>query len=196
MKAYFLQRLVSYLIDFFIIIFIVTGITFFIPTSDTYKEAYKEANEISDLYFNGEISNVEYLSRYGDVSYTMAKETIVVTVIHLVVTVAYFGTYAYYMNGQTIGKKIMKIRVVNKDNSNVGHSILIFRTAIIYGVIESIISLIILQFISSNMYLYAITPLEFLQYIFVLISLFMIMFRKDGRGLHDILFKTKVISLK
>ena len=196
MKAYFLQRLVSYLIDFFIVIFIVTGITFFIPTSDTYKEAYKEANEISDLYFNGEISNSEYLSRYGDVSYTMAKETIVVTVINLVVTIAYFGTYAYYMNGQTIGKKIMKIRVVNKDNSNVGHSILIFRTAIIYGVIESIISLIILQFISSNMYLYAITPLEFLQYIFVLISLFMIMFRKDGRGLHDILFKTKVISLK
>ena len=196
MKAYFLQRLVSYLIDFFIIIFIVTGITFFIPTSDAYKEAYEEANEISDLYFNGEISNSEYLSRYGDVSYTMAKETIVVTVIHLVVTVAYFGTYAYYMNGQTIGKKIMKIRVVNKDNSNVGHSILIFRTAIIYGVIESIISLIILRFISSNMYLYAITPLEFLQYIFVLISLFMIMFRKDGRGLHDILFKTKVISLK
>ena len=196
MKAYFLQRLVSYLIDFFIIIFIVTGITFFIPTSDAYKEAYEEANEISDLYFNGEISNSEYLSRYGDVSYTMAKETIVVTIIHLVVTVAYFGTYAYYMNGQTIGKKIMKIRVVNKDNSNVGHSILIFRTAIIYGVIESIISLIILQFISSNMYLYAITPLEFLQYIFVLISLFMIMFRKDGRGLHDILFKTKVISLK
>ena len=196
MKAYFLQRLVSYLIDFFIVIFIVTGITFFIPTSDTYKEAYEEANEISNLYFNGNISNVEYLSRYGDVSYTMAKETIVVTIIHLVVTVAYFGTYAYYMNGQTIGKKIMKIRVVNKDNSNVVHSILIFRTAIIYGVIESIISLIILQFISSNMYLYAITPLEFLQYIFVLISLFMIMFRKDGRGLHDILFKTKVISLK
>ena len=196
MKAYFLQRLVSYLIDFFIIIFIVTGITFFIPTSDAYKEAYEEANEISDLYFNGEISNSEYLSRYGDVSYTMAKETIVVTIIHLVVTVAYFGTYAYYMNGQTIGKKIMKIRVVNKDNSNVGHGILIFRTAIIYGVIESIISLIILQFISSNMYLYAITPLEFLQYIFVLISLFMIMFRKDGRGLHDIIFKTKVISLK
>ena len=196
MKAYFLQRLVSYLIDFFIIIFIVTGITFFIPTSDAYKEAYEEANEISDLYFNGEISNSEYLSRYGDVSYTMAKETIVVTIIHLVVTVAYFGTYAYYMNGQTIGKKIMKIRVVNKDNSNVGHGILIFRTAVIYGVIESIISLIILQFISSNMYLYVITPLEFLQYAFVLISLFMIMFRKDGRGLHDIIFKTKVISLK
>lgn len=196
MKAYFLQRLVSYLIDFFIIIFIVTGITFFIPTSDTYKEAYKEANEISDLYFNGEISNSEYLSRYGDVSYTMAKETIVVTVINLVVTIAYFGSYSYYMNGQTIGKKIMKIRVVNKDNSNVGHGILIFRTAVIYGVIESIISLIILQFISSDMYLYAITPLEILQYIFVLISLFMIMFRKDGRGLHDILFKTKVVSLK
>lgn len=196
MKAYFLQRLVSYLIDFFIIIFIVTGITFFIPTSDAYKEAYEEANEISNLYFNGDISNVEYLSRYGDVSYTMAKETVIITVIHLVVTVAYFGTYAYYMNGQTIGKKIMKIRVVNKDNSNVGHSILIFRTAVIYGVIESIISLIILQFINSDMYLYAITPLEFLQYIFILISLFMIMFRKDGRGLHDIIFKTKVISLK
>ena len=196
MKAYFLQRLISYLIDFFIVIFIVTGITFFIPTSDTYKEAYKEANEISDLYFNGEISNSEYLSRYGDVSYTMAKETIVVTVINLVVTIAYFGSYSYYMNGQTIGKKIMKIRVVNKDNSNVGHGILIFRTAVIYGVIESIISLIILQLISSDMYLYAITPLEILQYIFVLISLFMIMFRKDGRGLHDILFKTKVISLK
>lgn len=196
MKAYFLQRLVSYLIDFFIVIFIVTGITFFIPTSDTYKEAYKEANEISDLYFNGEISNSGYLSRYGDVSYTMAKETIVVTVINLVVTIAYFGSYSYYMNGQTIGKKIMKIRVVNKDNSNVGHGILIFRTAVIYGVIESIISLIILQFISSDMYLYAITPLEILQYIFVLISLFMIMFRKDGRGFHDILFKTKVVSLK
>ena len=107
MKAYFLQRLISYLIDFFIIIFIVTGITFFIPTSEAYKEAYEESNEITDLYLNGEIGNSEYLSRYGDVSYTIAKETVIVTVIHLVVTIAYFGTYAYYMNGQTIGKKLM-----------------------------------------------------------------------------------------
>lgn len=196
MKAYFLQRLISYLIDFFIVIVVVSCITFFIPVSNSYDEALKKSNEVSNAYLNGEIDSHEYLVEYGKANYTMAKENMIVTVINLLITVAYFGTYAYYKNGQTIGKKLMHIKVESLDGRNPSHATFIFRALFIYGVIASIISLIILQLIQADMYSYTVLVVETIQSILVFISALMIMFRKDTRGLHDLIFKTKVVAVK
>ena len=126
----------------------------------------------------------------------LAKENMIVTVINLLITVAYFATYAYYKNGQTIGKKLMHIKVESLDGKNPSHGTFIFRALFIYGVIASIISLIILQLIQADMYSYTVLVVETIQSILVFISALMITFRKDTRGLHDLIFKTKVVAVK
>ena len=49
-----------------------------------------------------------------DNSYQLSKETGLTNIVTIVVYVLYFIVYQMYMNGQTIGKRIMKIRVVKK----------------------------------------------------------------------------------
>ena len=47
---------------------------------------------------------------------------------------------------------------------------------------------------SKNYYYYASLSLQALDSIIVIAALVMILFRKDGKGLHDLLAKTKVVS--
>lgn len=196
MKAYFLQRIVSYIIDIFIVTFIVSAITFFIPISEEYDKAYETAkNTISD-YTAGKIDSDKYFEDYSIASYTMAKETSIHTVISLLVTTAYFGTYAYYKKGQTLGKKLMKIKITTLSGEDVSHNTMILRTLLIYGVITSAVSLILIQFLDSSQYFRIGNMVQGVQSLFVLVSMFMVMFRKDGKGLHDLICKTHVISLK
>lgn len=196
MKAYLLQRIVSYLIDYFIVFFAVTGLTIFIPATDAYNDAVDDLKNITNSYMNEELSNEEYVKGYGKDNYIIAKETVIITVINLVVTTAYFGTYAYYKNGQTLGKKLMKIKVDGNDKKDPSHKMFVLRTLLIYGVLANIISLAFLYFIKPDMYLNTIGVIDSLQSVFVFVSIFMMMFRKDGRGLHDIICGTKVVLLK
>ena len=51
-----------------------------------------------------------------DNSYQLSKETGLTNIVTIVVYVLYFIVYQMYMNGQTIGKRIMKIRVVKNED--------------------------------------------------------------------------------
>lgn len=196
MKAYFLQRVTSYIIDLVIISLVSYVVLLFVPTSKAYEDALDRADDATNSYIEGKISEKEYLSEYGEANYIMAKEGAVFTVISLLITTAYFGTYSYYKNGQTVGKKLMKIKVETMDGKTPSHPTLILRTLIIYGVITNVISLILLLFIKANMYIGTIGAIEAVQSLFVIVTIFMIIFRKDGRGLHDLICKTRVISTK
>ena len=52
-----------------------------------------------------------------------------------------------------------------------------------------------LLFLGKNYYFYANYVLQLLSVTIVFVTLIMILFRKDGRGLHDYLVKTKVVPL-
>jgi len=195
MKVHFLQRLLAYIVDVFIIGFVGTLLTFFIPVSEKYQEAMDASKDLAESYVNKEISNEEYIEKYGEYNYILEKETVLITVVNLIITVAYFGTYNYYNHGQTLGKKLMKIRIEGIDGKEVSHVTYLLRTALIYGVFFSILSLMFLCFIQKDQYLYTVGFINLLSSIFVWVSIFMILFRKDGRGLHDLLCKTRVVSV-
>ena len=122
----------------------------------------------------------------------MNKETVIESLVKIVITIAYFGTYAYYSNGQTFGKKFMKIKVVSDDNKEVNHFSMLSRSLLINGVLLSIIEVVLL-FLPKDKYFLIISPFEYIMMLFMIISMFMIIFRNDKRGLHDLVCKTKVI---
>jgi len=194
MKVYFLQRVLAYLIDSILISFIAVLFTFWIPTTESYKEAVDGIKTISQNYLDGEISEEAYLESYSKYNYTVQKDSAAIVVVQLLVTVAYFGTYAYYKNGKTVGKKLMKCRVVDENGNNVNHFNLILRTILIHGVIFSGFSLLLLLFLNAEKYFQVTNVINFIQSIFIITSLFMVMFRKDGKGLHDFISRTKVIG--
>lgn len=194
MEAHTFSRIVAFFIDIILLSLLLSLLTFWIPTSKSYKEALENENTIMEKYRDNKINSSEFLNQYFENYYVKDKENIITSVISIVLSLGYFGTFAFYNNGQTLGKKLMKIKVSTIDGKNPSHLSLVIRSLIINSIFTSILSCILILFITKNQYIYTIGILQVLQSFIMLISLLMIAFSKGKRGLHDLLTRTKVIQ--
>ena len=193
-EAHTFQRIAAYIIDIILISFLCTIVTIGLPQSEKAENAQKESNELIEKYTNKEINESEYIDKLYETKYTILKETILSSVISLVVTFGYFAAFAYYNKGQTLGKKLMHIKVVSKEEKEVSYLQMITRTMIFNGCLASLLSIILILFIKSNQYIYTIGALEFIQSALIMASAIMVICRKDKKGLHDLICGTKVVE--
>ena len=195
MKASTLQRISAFFIDAIIVSIILALLTFWIPTSKKYDDTIKERNELIDKYLNEEIDMDELYNEFIKENYIIDKETNLISLIEVILTLGYFGTFAFYYNGQTLGKKMMNIKVVSDDEKDLSHLRFIGRTLIINNVLVSSITVLLLFFIKQNQYASVIGVLGVFQWFITIITLLFVLIRKDKRGLHDLIFKTKVVRV-
>ena len=195
MKPVSYKRILAYLIDIFIVICIATILTMFIPVSEEYTNQMNELNAVLEDYSSGDISETEYLEKFNDISYIVNKESVQVSIVSVVLSTIYFVVLAYYMNGQTFGKKIMKIQVVSANSKKLTMNNYLIRSLLVDSILMNAISIIAILFLEKSSYLkvYDVTSTIFGAIYVVIFA--MILFRQDGRGLHDLLANTKVISL-
>lgn len=190
MEATFGQRLCAYFIDFIIISILLTLVT--------YSMDFTKRNEIYDemlnYYSEYDSTNLEQTEKLLDLQYQYSKESIPTTAISLIITIGYFVVFQYLNNGQSIGKKLLKIRIVGKDNSKVNIMQIFIRSIFIYQIILSITDLIIIYTLNKTDYLNIYGILTWINSIFIIISALFILYRKDKRGLHDFMAKTYVVS--
>ncbi len=196
MKAYTTQRLCAIIIDIFLLMLFSYLVNALIPYNNTYKSALDENNSLAEKYINKEINEEQYLDKMIDNQYTMSKNSIVNELAGVVLYVAYFVAFQQMNNGQTPGKKLMKIRVKKKDNSELTYSDLIKREFLIHGMAVSIIISILLLTVGKPSFAYYYYPIVGLNLLIFVLSSFMIVFKKDGRGLHDLFANTEVVTLE
>lgn len=193
-NAVFLQRLVAYLIDGFIITMIISMIASLFVNSDAIQ---KINNELVDLINKLQINDVSYLTYIKEVSVLeleLAKQSGITTIVTLFVEILYFVVFQIYNSGQTIGKKIMKIKVIS-NNGELTMNQMIVRSLLINSVLLNMISLVAVSFINDPMqYLYVFGSFDSIQYLFVIVTTLMVMFRKDHVSLHDMITNTRVIK--
>ena len=96
--------------------------------------------------------------------------------------------------GQTLGKKIFKIRVVNDDGSTVKLSSLIIRSLFIYGIVSCTYCIICTSFLPIKVFTYSYKWVVNIETMVLFVCFLMAMYRKDGKGLHDLVSKTNVIG--
>lgn len=101
-KAYFLQRLLAYVLDMTIVVLVSTLISYPFISTKTVDKLNKQSSEILEKYQNQEISAKTYFNQSMDNSYQLSKETGLTNIVTIVVYVLYFIVYQMYMNGQTI----------------------------------------------------------------------------------------------
>ena len=121
--------------------------------------------------------------------------TMIISMIaSLFVEILYFVVFQIYNSGQTIGKKIMKIKVIS-NNGELTMNQMIVRSLLINSVLLNMISLVAVSFINDPMqYLYVFGSFDSIQYLFVIVTTLMVMFRKDHASLHDMITNTRVIK--
>lgn len=191
------KRIWAFFIDYLLVSLFLTmvyQIRILNPNYEKYNETYEKYTElISDLDSNEYLSFIESKD-YKLINYDLSKYSISLVCINLIVYILYFGGFQFWNKGQTIGKKIMKIKLVSKkDNLKLWQCLL--RTVILYSILFEVIKVIIITFVSVNKF-------YFINYILSVASSFLfytivlcILFRKDGRGLHDILCDTDVVLI-
>ena len=103
MKVDFFKRIFAYLIDYFIIMIVLMGIT---------ASVTKEINDVMNDYKEGNITVEEYTEKVMPLNYELTKRKLPVNVATSVVFIGYYIIFAYFNKGQTLGKKLLKIKVV------------------------------------------------------------------------------------
>lgn len=183
------RRIWAYLIDFLFIsllLSMVENISFLNPRYDEYLES---SENYMELLTDGELD----LSELGKVVFDLNYNGSVYLIMHFGVYLAYFWGFQYWNKGQTLGKKLMHLKVVNKDDTKISGLKLLIREVILFGLYEDILGLLFINIFKANIYLIINYALATITSNITLVTIIFILFRKDNLGLHDILSKTKVV---
>lgn len=173
-----------------------------VSDNDSYKEL------VDKYYVDGKLSsknydklkvdvNDIYLDNYKDTYYKLDKYSIVYNISYVVVSILYFVGFNMITNGVTLGKKLTRLRIVNSSDNNGRVSIFsyLLRCVMLYQVIYYLFKGVFVNVLGiSNYYTVSNIIYDLYSYLTFIILTFVIL-RKDGRGLHDILCKTKVIEV-
>lgn len=192
MNASFFDRLGAYVLDALLIFAISSVISVFIPNKGSDIE--KEMTVLLEEYTNGEIDAQVYLDKYSNLTYQYQKENWVLSLVSVSLSLIYYVVFAWYNNGQTIAKKLMNIKVVDNKTGNKPSFIQMFlRNMVIYSLLSGIVMLVLL-FVSGKIFVYTYIGFAIIELLFVILTVMFVLYRKDKRGLHDMMSGTKVIK--
>ena len=194
MPAQFNKRFFAYIIDIFIVLVIANLITMFIPISEKTQDYYKELQTTQKKMYDKEIDVKEYTDIVLEDNYNISKGTVLISLTSIIIYILYFVVYQVYNNGHTVGKKLMKIKVKSITDESLSINTMLFRALIIYGIAANIINLMLILLLKKELYLSISNTISIIQSLIVIISVFMILFSKQKRGIHDILTKTEVVN--
>ncbi len=188
------RRLAAYLFDI-IIISMLSSLLFTSLFNKQAEEYTKNSQEyIKDIMNTGSgIEEDEYLT---EVYYNMQKNGQTLTLINVSIQIVYFIFLQYFLNGQTLGKKLLKLRVVQVGEKKLEAGLFVLRCLILYTIPIKIIDLICLMKLEMKNYYNVSSILSRINIVIVIAIMGTIIFREDERGLHDIIAKTKVVSTK
>lgn len=167
----------------------------------------KYTKDIKKYYKDSKITKKEYnkvkenLNEYyteldSNYSYKLLTYSYIPTIINILCILLYFVIIQYYFNGQTLGKKLMSLRVVKNKGDKLNILNYLIRSLLINEVLINTCSIICLLILSKNNYIKYSELVYVITYIFEMAVIFTITFDKDNRGLHDYICNTKVIEDK
>lgn len=192
-KANFYKRLVAYTIDMFIVGLVISIISYNFDTTRLEKLSDKSI-KLMNSFTNGDISSDKYFFEYADILYKVNKANVNSNLLGLVIYVGYFVLFQFFNGGATIGKKLLKIKVVSQGGGEVSLWQMIVRTSIINGIVQLALSLILVFTTKGVVFLTLSSVVGLFENIFVIICVFMLLYKSDCLALHDIMSKSVVIE--
>lgn len=217
MQRFQSKRFAAFLIDMLLVSLVAVtlgNLSYLNPTKEEYEKATEEYNMVMDEYVNSMLSNssssfpdTKSLVEYGETSimptfYKVERNYFYYGLWYLIIYFLYFCLFAYFNNGQTLGKKLFKIKIVNKGEDKVSFIRLIIRslfngTSFYYGInLILLLRLISVLFVKSDVYFYLYSFYTIIGFIIEVSLLLTLVINKGKRLTNDYLAKTEVIEDK
>ncbi len=210
-KPTFFRRTVAYVIDLFIVLLLSSIIYTMVYGNDTSSVKYiEDLRVITEKMGNTkekldkeEITQEEYDQAYeeyvkerDDLYYINSKDTVGQSIAIVGVSLVYYVILCFYCKGITLGKYIMKLKIVSaKDKElNIGNYLL--RALFVNMVLSQLFTIACVYLMNKELFLAVHPKVSEVLSIFLLVTILVIMYRDDGRGLHDLIAGTKIISTK
>ena len=207
MKRPVLKRVIAYIIDIFLVLFIssvFSNIAIINPYLDEYTSISEEYLNLFNNSVPGETENIEEVMNITSIlenetllenmTYKTSYYGVYLNIICIVISLLYFVVFQYFNDGKTIGKAIFGIKVVTNDMKKPKITNFLIRSVIIDRIAIDICSVLLISFASEAVFKEYSYLIDVLAYGIVLASFLLMIFREDARGLHDLLADTVVIN--
>ena len=198
MQTKFIKRLLAYLIDLFVFGFLVLLVISIFKLDDN-KLLVNLSNELENLnqaFLDGNISFSNYINEYSKINYLIDKNEVLVNIVNVVLLMVLYVFIPFFSKGQTIGKKIVKIRIVKTNNKELDLNTLIVRALLINFIGHMLVSLGMVFILKDTGYYMISLILTIFEVLLVIISTFMILYKSEKRGVHDYITSTQVIDVE
>ena len=189
------KRIAAYIIDM-LIVTIISSFIYTLPLFAKDQEYYLNNYESYTKTYTEYLKNNKNEEDLVNSEYKMIKSSSTILIIKVGVTLIYFSILPYFKNGQTIGKKIFKLRIGQANQKELKPGNFFIRGLISSVVLIDIINLFILLLSNKNIYLITSIITSYLTYMFYITSFICILINKNKRSFHDLITNTKVIETK
>lgn len=192
-KAFFFPRVIAYILDIILVSLVASFIMMTLPRSENYDVYLKEYEQVQLELMESKITANEYIQRSIEIVHDLDYSNVLSMIVEMILLILYFVIFQCYNKGQTLGKKIMHIRVVSNSGEELTLNHYVYRSVILHSLLANFLIIGMVLFIDKTVYYYSSFTLQGIQILLIIISVFMIMYKKDGRGIQDLVGNTKVI---
>lgn len=209
------KRFFAFLLDMFLVLILATSLSnldYLNPYKDKYENAIKKYNDAMSEYgevlltTNSKNSLKDTLNFLKDKMIPpmmeVSKYNLFNSLWYLIIFFLYNVLFAYYNGGQTLGKKVFKIKVVDKGEDKVSFKNLTLRSlfngsSLFFGVNIIVIIRILISLIPNEFaFMFLIYLAEIISVIYEVIVLISLFTSKGATLTNDIIAKTEVIEVK
>lgn len=189
------KRAIAYIIDLLLITSILMILFYILPSDLKAQKIQTKIDQIGEEYASGEMDKMTYFMTLSSLEKDLDQKQAFEIVIDSVLIVIYFIIVPYIWNGFTVGKRIMNLKIVSNENKKVRLMSLFIRAFIMDGLLASLLIIFGIYVIDESFYLSFVSILAILQLLSLIVSYFMIKYRRDLKGLDDILSHSKVVKI-
>ena len=183
------------MIDFLILLAFFFLVQVMIPKTDYVKKLEAEQNTIMEDYFAHRIHFQEYVSLYGDVFYESSLEGQTPYLLYLIFMLCYFIVLPFFWKGRTIGCYVCGVQIERFDQGPLHPWQLFIRYSIVFGLGYVFLNNLFLLLLPSSYYFICISIVAVFQFVLAIFSMMTVIFRKEKRGLHELLSNTEITKI-
>ena len=189
------KRAIAYFIDLMIVAILSSLLSLVFTNAEKNSVNSQKLVDLTNQLVEKKITTEEYYKEFDAINYEVTLEGIPTTVITCVVIVIYYVVLSYFCHGITLGKYLMKLKIVSAKDKELSIGNYLLRSLIVNLLLTNLSSVILVKLLTKTSYISVYPKVSNAFTLLLLVSMIMIMYREDGRGLHDFMAGTKIVRM-